>query len=87
MYIKPSCCFEHLIQMYGKVSAIGAKREVTVGIFVVTQVPVLQIVHVTVVAMVNVRGGNVSANRDSRVQTAASVHKELSVTKVSENCY
>lgn len=39
----------------------------------------------TVVAMGNVRRGNVSANRDSWVQTAVSVHKELSVLNVSES--
>lgn len=54
-------------------------------IFVVAQVHVLQIVQMTVVAMGNVRRGNVSANRDSWVQTAVSVHKELSVIKVSES--
>lgn len=51
-------------------------------IFVAAQVHVLQIVQMTVVAMGNVRRGNVSANRDSWVQTAVSVHKELSVIKV-----
>lgn len=38
----------------------------------------------TVVAIWNVRKGNVSAKRDSWVQTAVSVHQELSVIKVSE---
>lgn len=58
-------------------------------IFVAAQVHVLQIVQRTVVAMGNVRRGNVSANRDSWVQTAVSVHKEPSVIKVSESlhCY
>ena len=36
-------------------------------IFVAAQVHVLQIVQMTVVATGNVRGGNVSANRDSWV--------------------
>lgn len=35
--------------------------------------------------MENVKRGNVSANRDSWVQTAVNVHKELSVIKVSES--
>lgn len=41
----------------------------------------------TVVAMGNVKRGNVSANKDSWVQTAVSVHKELSVLKVSESLH
>lgn len=56
-------------------------------LFVAAQVHVLQIVKTTVVAMGNVRRGNVSANRDSWVSTAVSVHKELSVIKVSENLH
>ncbi len=60
---------------------------IIVVIFVHVQVPVLQIVQKTVVAMANVRWGNVSAIRDSWVQTAVSVHKELSVIKVSEKLH
>lgn len=56
-------------------------------LFVAAQVHVLQTVQMTVVAMANVRRGNVSANRDSWVQTAVSVHKELSVIKVSETLH
>ena len=54
---------------------------------VAAQVRVLQIVQMTVVAMGNVRRVNVSANRDSWVQTAVSVHQELSVIKVSETLH
>lgn len=54
-------------------------------IFVAAQVHVLRIVQMTVVAMGNVRRGNAPANRDSWVQTAVSVHKELTVLKVSES--
>lgn len=53
-------------------------------IFVAAQVHVLQTVQMTVMAMGNVRRVNVSASRDSWVQTAVSVHKELSVLGVSE---
>lgn len=58
-------------------------------IFVAAQVHVLQAVRMNVVATGNVRRGNVSANRDSWVQTAVNVHKELSVIRVSESlhCY
>lgn len=60
---------------------------ITLVIFVVAQVHVLQAVQMNVVATGNVRRGNVCANRDSWVQTAVSVHKELSVIKVSESLH
>lgn len=51
------------------------------------QVRVQQIAQETVVAMENVRRENVSAIRDSWVQIAVSVHRELTVVKVSESMH
>lgn len=51
--------------------------------FASAQVHVLQNVQMTVMGTGNVRRENVSAIRDSRVQTAVSVPKEPNVIKVS----
>lgn len=53
--------------------------------FIVAKVHVLETVQMNVVAMGNVKRGNVSAIRDLWVQTAVSVPKELNVIKVSES--
>lgn len=55
--------------------------------FVAAQVHVLEIVQMIVVAMGNVKRGNVSAIRDLWAQTAVSAPKELSVTKVSDSLH
>lgn len=60
---------------------------ITLVIFASIQVHVLQNVKMTVVATGNVTKENVSAIRDSQVQTVVSVSKEPSVIKVSESMF
>lgn len=56
-------------------------------IVVAAQVNALPVVQTLVAEMGNVRRVNASANRGSQVQTAVSVHKELTAIEVSENLH
>lgn len=56
-------------------------------IVIAAQVNALPVVQTLVVEMGNVRRVNASANRGSQVQTAVSVHKELTAIEVSKNLH